>query len=152
MVYTVGEMAKELGVPASTLRYYDQEGLLPFVERSGGGIRIFGEKDYEALLVIECLKKSGLSIKEIKSFMGMVREGDASLAQRLELFKGRREAAQKQLEELERTMALLDYKCWYYETALAAGTERAVQEMGEEDIPARHKRARAMLAHAEQGT
>lgn len=147
MVYTVGEMARELGVPASTLRYYDQEGLLPFVERSGGGIRIFGEKDYEALLVIECLKKSGLSIKEIKSFMGMVREGDASLAQRLELFKGRREAARKQMAELERTMALLDYKCWYYETALAAGTEKAVREIAEEDIPPRHKRARAMLAH-----
>ena len=39
MVYTIGEMAKMLGVPASTLRYYDKEGLLPFVARSSGGIR-----------------------------------------------------------------------------------------------------------------
>ena len=37
MVYTIGEMAKMLGVPASTLRYYDKEGLLPFVARSSGG-------------------------------------------------------------------------------------------------------------------
>ncbi len=58
MLYTVGEMAKILGVPASTLRYYDKEGLLPFVERSNGGIRMFTEKDYEWLKVIECLKKS----------------------------------------------------------------------------------------------
>ena len=43
MVYTVGEMAKKLDVPASTLRYYDKEGLLPFVERSSGGIRMFQE-------------------------------------------------------------------------------------------------------------
>ena len=41
MVYTVGEMAKLLDIPASTLRYYDKEGLLPFVERSSGGIRPF---------------------------------------------------------------------------------------------------------------
>ena len=41
MIYTVGEMAQKLGVPASTLRYYDKEGLLPFVERSSGGIRMF---------------------------------------------------------------------------------------------------------------
>ena len=41
MTYTVGEMAQKLGVPASTLRYYDKEGLLPFVERSSGGIRMF---------------------------------------------------------------------------------------------------------------
>jgi len=47
MVYTVGEMAKLLGVAASTLRYYDKEGLLPFVERSSGGIRMFRESDIE---------------------------------------------------------------------------------------------------------
>ena len=39
MVYTVGEMAKKLDVPASTLRYYDKEGLLPFVERSSACFR-----------------------------------------------------------------------------------------------------------------
>ena len=45
MAYTVGEMAKRLGVPASTLRYYDKEGLLPQVERSPGGIRVFQAAD-----------------------------------------------------------------------------------------------------------
>ena len=56
MMYTVGEMAKLLNIPGSTLRYYDKEGLLPFVERSSGGIRMFQEKDYEWLKVISCLK------------------------------------------------------------------------------------------------
>ena len=69
MLYTVGEMAKVMGLPASTLRYYDQEGILPFVERSNGGIRMFADKDYEWLKVIECLKKSGLSIKEIRAYI-----------------------------------------------------------------------------------
>lgn len=58
MVYTVGEMAKLLGVTASTFRYYDKEGLLPFVERSSGGIRMFRESDIEWLRVIECMKKA----------------------------------------------------------------------------------------------
>ena len=58
MIYTVGEMAQKLGVPASTLRYYDKEGLLPFVERSSGGIRMFRESDFEWLQVIRCMKKS----------------------------------------------------------------------------------------------
>ena len=57
MIYTVGEMAKMLDVPASTLRYYDKEGLLPFVERSPGGIRMFRESDYSWLKIISCLKK-----------------------------------------------------------------------------------------------
>ena len=87
MLYTVGEIAKILHIPASTLRYYDKEGLLPLVERSKGGIRMFSDKDYEWLKVIECLKKSGLSIKEIRTFIDMVGRGDYSLSERLELFR-----------------------------------------------------------------
>ena len=60
MVYTIGEMAKMLGVPASTLRYYDKEGLLPFVARSSGGIRQFRESDIEWLRVIGCMKKAAI--------------------------------------------------------------------------------------------
>ena len=69
MTYTVGQMAKMLGLAGSTLRYYDKEGLLPFVERSSGGIRMFREKDYEWLQIIECLKKAGMSIKDIKKYI-----------------------------------------------------------------------------------
>ena len=54
MIYTVGEMAQKLGVPASTLRYYDKKMLLPFVERSSGCIRMFRETDFEWLQVIRC--------------------------------------------------------------------------------------------------
>ena len=69
MYYTVGETARRLGVAASTLRYYDKEGLLPFVERSSGGIRMFKESDFEWLSIIECLKKAGMPIKEIRKFI-----------------------------------------------------------------------------------
>ena len=65
-MYTVGEMAKMLGVPASTLRYYDKEGLLPFVGRSAGGIRMFRESDLEWLRIIGCMKKAGMSIRAIR--------------------------------------------------------------------------------------
>ena len=136
MLYTVGEMAKILGIAASTLRYYDQEGLLPFVERSQGGIRMFTERDYGSLLVISCLKKSGLSIKEIKAFIGMAQEGDSSLQQRLALFRRRKEAVERQISELQETLALLQYKCWYYEKACQAGTEDAVRHLLCSEVPA----------------
>ncbi|MFR2822009.1 MAG: MerR family DNA-binding transcriptional regulator [Thomasclavelia sp.] len=58
MSYTIGEIAKMLNVSPSTIRYYDKEGLLPFVERTKGGIRIFKDKDYEFLKIIHCLKKN----------------------------------------------------------------------------------------------
>ena len=59
MVYTVGEMAKRLGISASALRYYDQDGLLPFVECSSSGMRMFKDTDNEWLQIIGCLKKTG---------------------------------------------------------------------------------------------
>lgn len=135
MLYTVGEMARETGIPASTLRYYDKEGLLPFVERTGGGIRMFTDADREALTVIECLKRSGLSIREIRSFMEMCTRGDESLSERKALFEARRDAVKAEIAQLEQSLAVLEYKCWYYETAEAAGTEDAVSDLSTDEVP-----------------
>lgn len=152
MLYTVSEMARLLGVAASTLRYYDQEGLLPFVARSQGGIRMFTDEDYAPLMVIGCLKKSGLSIKEIRAFIALAGEGDASLAQRLELFRRRRDAVARQIAELQETLALLDYKCWYYEAACRAGTEDAVRHAPCSAVPDRCRAAAEQLRRRQAET
>ena len=69
-MYTIGQVSEMFGLPISTLRYYDKQGLFPEMERVSG-IRKFSDTELEALRVIECLKKSGLEIKEI---YGLVRE------------------------------------------------------------------------------
>ena len=85
MIYTVGEAAKMLGVAPSALRYYDKEGLLPFVERSGGGMRMFKDSDIEWLKLIDCLKATGMPIKGIKQFIECTLRGDESIGERLEI-------------------------------------------------------------------
>ena len=90
MFYTIGEMAQKLDVAPSTLRYYDKEGLLPFVERSSGGIRMFKDEDMEWLRLLGCLKKAGMPLKEIRSFMELSRQGDATIDQRLDLVEKQR--------------------------------------------------------------
>lgn len=122
-MYTIKEAAEKMNLPASTIRYYDKQGLLPFVQRSESGYRMFSEKDIGLLNMIECLKQTGMPIKEIKQFCQWVQQGDASLQQRLDMFRERRKAVQDQMMQLEKTMEVIEYKCWYYETALAAGTE-----------------------------
>ena len=107
MAYTVGEMAKRLGVPASTLRYYDKEGLLPFVGRSSGGIRVFEEKDFEWLRIIECLKKTGMSLKDIREYIELAMQGDATIAQRLEMFRKQKAVLEARMAELQQTMDTL---------------------------------------------
>ena len=138
-MYTVGEMARLVGISTSTLRYYDKEGLLPFVERSAGGIRIFKESDYQCLQIIECLKKTGMSLKDIKEFIYMAMQGDESIDERLELFKEQRKAVLEQMEELNKTLETIDFKCWYYETAKKAGTESVFENMTYDDIPERFR-------------
>ncbi len=135
MLYTVGEMAKKLNVAPSTLRYYDKEGLLPFVERSDGGIRMFKDEDFEWLHIIECLKKTGMSIKDIKTFIDWCIEGDSTIEQRLQLIDRQREAVQSQITQMQETLKTLDYKHWYYKTAKAAGTCKIHETMKPEDIP-----------------
>ena len=145
MVYTVGEMAQRLGVPASTLRYYDKMGLLPFVERSPGGTRMFQEKDFEWLRVIDCLKKTGMPLKDIRDFIDMAMRGDETIAPRLELIRRRQEAVREQIAGLQETLSLLDFKRWYYETAQAAGTTAVPREMAEEEIPEPYRAAARAL-------
>lgn len=145
MMYTVGEMAKLLGVPASTLRYYDKEGLLPFVERSPGGMRMFQEKDYEWLQVIGCLKKTGMSLRDIRTYIEMAMQGDETIEPRLRLILQQREAVRAQMAELQKTLDTLDFKCWYYETAKEAGSTAVPRNMPLEEIPEQYHAARITL-------
>ena len=109
MIYTVGEMAQKLGVPASTLRYYDKEGLLPFVERSSGGIRMFRENDFEWLQVIRCMKKAGMSIKDIRQYIELSMQGDDTIDTRLEMFRHQREVLTQQIQQLQHTLETVEY-------------------------------------------
>ena len=145
MLYTVGEMAKLLGVTASTLRYYDKEGLLPFVERSSGGIRMFQESDIEWLQIIGCMKKAGMSIKDIRQYIEMALEGDDTIDLRLAMFRHQQEILKRQVEELRHTMEIVDYKCWYYETAKKAGTTKIPQNMALSDVPEKFRSIRQEL-------
>lgn len=123
MSYSISEVAEKLNLTVYTLRYYDKEGLMPFVERSSNGTRLFKDSDIDALKVIECLKSTGMPIKEIKKFIDWCSDGDSTLQQRYDMFLERKAAVEALLEELNGTMELINHKCKYYKTALEAGTE-----------------------------
>jgi DNA-binding transcriptional MerR regulator len=123
MTYTISQVAEKMGVTVPTLRYYDKEGLLPFVDKKPDGTRVFKDEDFQWLEIITCMKNSGMPIKDIKKYMDFCQEGDTSLQERLEIFFERKEAVQKQMEELNKVMETINHKIWYYETAIEAGTE-----------------------------
>lgn len=98
-VYTIGEAAAALGMPASTIRYYDKNGLFPDMARSQGGIRVFTEDDLEWARFIERLKVSGMPIREIKRYIDLYREGDSTIEERRRIVNERREAILSQMED-----------------------------------------------------
>lgn len=136
MYYTVSEIAKKINISPHTLRFYSKEGLLPFVDRSESGIRMFKKEDFEWLFIIDCLKKTGMPIKEIKQFIDWCFAGDATINQRLEMFKERQEIVEKQIVELQEALDVIKYKRWHYEIAKQAGTTAVHDTMKPEDIPA----------------
>ncbi|WP_340400616.1 MerR family transcriptional regulator [Paenibacillus sp. FSL H8-0079] len=108
MTYSISEVAKKLDLTVYTLRYYDKEGLMPFVERTTSGTRLFKDSNIDFLKIIQCLKLTGMTIKDIKNFV---------------MFTERKAIVEGKMEELQRTMEVFEHKCSYYETALEAGTE-----------------------------
>lgn len=140
MPYTIKDMSELTGLPASTLRYYDKQGLLPNLRRDGNNIRIFSDDDYASLRLIDCLKRSGLSIKDIKSFIDMTGK-DSALTGRLEIFRKRREILKQELEDLKCILGVIEYKCWYYEKACEAGSDSAVKNLKPSEIPEQFREA-----------
>ncbi len=133
-MYSIGQVSEMFHLPVSTLRYYDREGLFPGMERQSG-IRRFGEREIEALRVIECLKASGLEIRDIRQFMKWTTEGAATYAQRRQLFETRKQAVEAEMAELQKTLDMLRYKCWYYDIATADGNEDRISAMLPDRLP-----------------
>ena len=134
MYYSIGRVSEMFGLPVSTLRYYDKEGLFPNMERVSG-IRKFSDKELETLRVIECLKKSGLEIKDIKQFMEWCSQGSSTYSKRRELFERQKENIECRISRLEQALDMIKFKCWYYETAIADGNEDRLKEMIPNALP-----------------
>ena len=135
MSYTIKQAAELTNLTPVTLRYYDKQGLLPYMERRESGYRMFSDGDIAMLRVIECLKKSGMSIKDIRQFSEWVLMGDDSLQERYEMFLERKKVVEAQMADLQKTLDFINHKCWYYETAIEAGTEKIHFKEQSEELP-----------------
>jgi DNA-binding transcriptional MerR regulator len=126
--YTIKDAAQIMNVPTSTIRYYDKEGLLPFMKRMDSGYRVFSSDDLAMLRTIDCLKKTGMPIKEIRQFIEWVQQGDNSIQERYNLFLERKKVVEEQMADLQSTLDIVNFKCWYYKSAIEAGSEKPIEE------------------------
>lgn len=127
MGYSIGQVAKKTGLTAHTLRYYEKEGLLPFVKKSGSGLRVFTDVDLDWLSMIECLKETGMPLKGIKQYIDWFLEGDSTLEKRLEMFKQHQKNLETEMQKLKKHMARISYKIKLYEKAVETGSLEKAQ-------------------------
>ena len=133
-MYSIGQVAEMFGLPISTLRYYDKQGLFPNMERVSG-IRKFGDTEIEALRVIECLKKAGMEIKDIRQFMDWCVEGPSTYPQRKALIEAKKAHMEEEIHRMNRALDMLKFKSWYYEQAIKDGSEEGIPAMIQNGLP-----------------
>lgn len=132
--FLIGDITKMYGISQDTLRYYDKAGLLPFVKKNQAGRRVFTEDDLGYIEVIDCLKRSGIPVKEIAKFMDWCVEGDKSLPQRYAFMVEQEAALEKKIIELQAQLDFLRWKKWYYKTANEAATEEIFFKEGTRQV------------------
>lgn len=140
MYYTVKEVADKTGLSSYTIRYYLSEGLFPNIHRNKNGTRLFSDNDLEAFYIIDCLKKCGMSIIEIRQYMEWLKNADENIDNCLELFIEKYQALMVEKRNLEEYIDTVKYKIWYYQTAKEAKTVDIHKRMDEKDIPVKMQR------------
>jgi DNA-binding transcriptional MerR regulator len=117
---TIGQVAERTGLSAHTLRYYEQEGLFANpVRRATGGRRVYTEDDVEWLTVCSILRGADMPLPELRRYTELVRAGDHTAAERLELLRRHQDRIKARRAQLDRCADLIGFKIGVYEDVLA---------------------------------
>lgn len=145
MSYSIGELAKKFHIAPSALRYYEKEGLLPSIKRKASGVREFDAEDCEVLLLIDCLKQSGMSIKEISEFINLTKGGEDTIAERAKTLETIEARFKEEIKRRKQTLKRLQYENWVYKQALRLGSFEAVDNLPTASIPKKLRKVKKKI-------
>ena len=120
---TIAEVSKQYQISTDTLRYYEKEGLIPYINRTESGVRNYTEEDCARIGFIKCMRSAGLSIEVLKQYFELFAHGKRTLKTRRDLLTAEREKLQVRLSELQDTLKRLDYKISVYDKAIKSKTK-----------------------------
>lgn len=119
MLYTMMQVCKETGMTYQALKFYCNEGLVPNVKRDKNNRRVFDERDVAWIGSLTCLKKCGMSIQEMKEYLAMCLQEEASIPQRKEMLAQKQAALRETIQELQDSVAYIDWKQNFYDEVLS---------------------------------
>lgn len=106
-----------------TLKFYCNQGLVPNVKRDKNNRRVFDEHDVEWVKSLVCLKKCGMSIDEMRAYLELCLQGEASIPERKVMLAEKRTRLIEQIAELEASVDYIDWKQGFYDDVLAGRTD-----------------------------
>ena len=123
----IAEVSEHYGISADTLRYYERVGLIPPVHRNEGGIRDYNELDLRRVDFIKCMRKAGLPVEVLIEYVGLVQQGDQTIEARKEILIEQRELLIARMQEMQKTLELVNHKIEVYENAVLKKEQQIVQ-------------------------
>lgn len=121
----IGRLAERTGRSIHTIRWYEAQGLVPGVVRDAAGRRVYTELHVGWLQLMDRLRKTGMSIAEMRRYTALVKQGRSTLAQRQQMLQHHRERVQRTIEEWGEALTLLDDKIDFYGQWMSSGKRPA---------------------------
>lgn len=118
-MFTMKQVCEETNMTYQALKYYCNEGLVPNVKRDSNNHRVFDERDVKWIKDLVCLKKCGMSIQEMKDYLELCLQGETTIPKRKEMLKKKQEALRTSIQELEDSVAYIDWKQNFYDEVLS---------------------------------
>ncbi len=123
----IAEVSEQYGLSSDTLRYYERVGLIPPVHRNESGIRDYNELDLRRVDFIKCMRSAGLPIEVLIDYVALVQKGDKTIEARKEILKEQRQLLTVRIQEMQKTLDILDHKIEVYEKAVLKKEKQIVQ-------------------------
>ena len=114
----IAEVSEQYGISLDTLRYYERIGLIPPVTRNGSGNRDYNELDIRRVEFVKCMRSAGLPIEVLIDYMELVQQGDTTIEARKDILYEQREQLLARMEEMQKTLDILNHKIHVYESKI----------------------------------
>ena len=124
----IADVSEQYGLSTDTLRYYERVGLIQPVNRNGSGIRDYNELDLRRVEFIKCMRSAGLPVEVLIDYVALVQQGDKTIEARREILKEQRELLLARMQEMQKTLDILNHKIEVYENAVLKKEKGIIQD------------------------
>lgn len=118
-MYTMKQTCEQVGMTYEALKFYCNQGLIPNVKRDKKNYRVFDERDIEWIRGLTCLKRCGMSIEDMKTYLALCLQGQSTIPERKVILEKQRKLLSEKISDLQKDIDYIDWKQNYYDDVLS---------------------------------